>query len=192
MIFLDILISQHHNAVIYICMCSRVCNTNSNKSRNIFKKHLVSAMGGITKQFDKSGFDQLVQLSKLLFPQGNQFSHLIQCGNNVYLLVHWRDRHCNPPNHFTIQVVDHSANCHVLKFLVGRGRTQIVIQESLIENSVIIPQYEPSVVNASINLQNIGSSKTHGIGKQEITGLHITGLFHSFRYYFLCCLCDVH
>ena len=44
----------------------------------ILLQHIALAVGHrVSKEFDKSGFDKLVQLGKLLFSQGNQFANRI-------------------------------------------------------------------------------------------------------------------
>lgn len=45
---------------------------------------------GIPKHLDKSSFDQLVQLCKLLFPQSNQIANIIKYFCNLILLFNIR------------------------------------------------------------------------------------------------------
>ena len=73
----------------------------------------------LIKHFDKSGFDKLVQLGKLLLTEENQVANIIQCLNNFYLFLHFWNRNSYATNHIAVEVINNSTDCHILKFLVS-------------------------------------------------------------------------
>ncbi len=73
----------------------------------------------IPEHFDKSGFDKLVQLCKLLLTEENQVANIIQCLNDFYLFLHFWNRNSYATNHIAVEVINNSTDCHILKFLVS-------------------------------------------------------------------------
>ena len=81
--------------VLFVKQATKGANLDFCKRSKRNKRPSLIIPHRIPKHLNKSGFDEVVQLLKLLFPHGNQTADLVQYGGDFALLTNVQHRNLN-------------------------------------------------------------------------------------------------